>query len=89
MDKICHPGPFRMTRLIYQLPVEVSQLNPFTASSKRSCQHIEYETAADEGEAGGWEADENGMSNFIFSALFISLRRYWNRIIGTMESILL
>ena len=40
----------------------------FTASSKRSCQHIGNETAADEGEVvGAGEADKNGMSNFIFS----------------------
>ena len=40
------------------------------ASSKRSCQHIENETEADGGEVGGGgvgAADENGMSNFIFS----------------------
>ena len=45
----------------------------FTASSKRSCQHIENETAADDGEVGGKEADKNlggGLINmeFIFSS---------------------
>ena len=46
----------------------------FTAASKRSCQHIENKTAANEGEVGGGcdknvggGADKNGMSNFIFS----------------------
>ena len=50
-----------------------------TAASERSCQHIENETAANEGEVGElgwrggevirmlWRADKNGMSNFIFS----------------------
>ena len=37
----------------------------FTASEKRSCQHIENETAADE--EGRGRADKNGMSN-LFSA---------------------
>ena len=37
-----------------------------TALSKRSCQHIENETAADE-EGGGGGADKKEMSNFIFS----------------------
>ena len=49
-----------------------------TASSKRSCQHIENETAADEGNVfflGGGGVNENGMFNFIFShPLLVSLR---------------
>ena len=36
-----------------------------TASSKRSCRHVENETAADE--EGGGGADKKEMSNFIFS----------------------
>ena len=40
----------------------------FMTSSKRSCQHIENETATDEGKVGGGErADKSGMSDFIFS----------------------
>ena len=62
----------------------------FTASSKRSCQHIENETAADEREVVASSScvdeddkpvtstDKNGISNFIFNPppppLFILLR---------------
>ena len=45
-----------------------------TAASEPGCQHIENETAANEGEVGerrdknfGGGANKNGMSNFIFS----------------------
>ena len=67
-----------ITNSIYQLSVAVSLVTMppertiesfFTASTKRTCQHIENETTADEGEVweGGGGADKNGMSNFILS----------------------
>ena len=44
-----------------------------TAASERRCQHVENETAANEGEVGGRVmkmlvrvADKNGMSNFMY-----------------------
>ena len=36
------------------------------ASSKRSCQHVEKKTAAEEVGNWGGGADKNGMSHFIF-----------------------
>ena len=43
----------------------------FTAASKRTCEHVENGTAANEGEIGGMikmlgGADINEMSNFVF-----------------------
>ena len=76
-----------LTNFSYQLSVEVSLVTKVTmppkrttecflsAPPERSCQHIEIETAANEGEVGGglikilgWGADKNVMSRFIFSA---------------------
>ena len=68
------PDTFRHCVGVFVWAVEVSQVTVspkrttesfFTASSKRSCQHIENETAADEGEVG-W-GGKIGMSNFIFT----------------------
>ena len=59
-----------LTNFAYQLLVEASlaTMLPFKAASKRSCQHIENDTAANEGEVEeGERADKNGMSNFIFN----------------------
>ena len=53
------------------MPPKITIESFFTASSKRSCQHIENEPAADVGEVEGRRggSDKNVMSNFIFSPL--------------------
>ena len=84
-----------LTNFPYQLSVEVSLVTMppkriiksfFTATSKRSCQHIENETSANEGEVGGgglikmlgWVGLIKMEHLILFSAplLFISLHHH-------------
>ena len=53
-----------------------------TAASERRCQHIESETAANEGKVGGRVikmlkgADKNGMSNFMYGYVGLCTAMY-------------
>ena len=67
------------------MPPKITIKSFFTASSKRSCQHIENETAADDGEVGGKEADKNFGGGADKYGIYFQLLHYFFRSAAAAE----